>query len=200
MPSAQPCCPSLPSCPCPTGATHGIIPEFHSHFSPGFAQDFLPPSLLCSCSALRGKGSQMCWGGSRQSPEFHPVPCADSLYILFEGEKKKPAESLREGWGPGTALAAPAPLGYEVLQAPCPQDGPAETHQHHPTGPQSLSWRWLEVSRPFEKTQLGSNTSTATAGIFGIFGSRVMCCIRSINIHTLQSVFVGWVSLHFKCI
>lgn len=90
MPSAQPCCPSLPSCPCPTGATHGIIPEFHSHFSPGFAQDFLPPSLLCSCSALRGKGSQMCWGGSRQSPEFHPVPCADSLYILFEGEKKNP--------------------------------------------------------------------------------------------------------------
>lgn len=71
-------------------------------------------------------------------------------------------ESLEEGWGPGTALGAQAPRGYQVLQAPLPlarlgpQDGPAETHQHQPTGSQSLSWRCLKVTRPFEKTQLGS--------------------------------------------
>lgn len=159
----------------------------------------LPPS--CAAAQLcEGKAPRCAGEGAGRA--LNSTPCRVRTLCIFclKEKKKKPAESLREGWGPGTALAAPAPRGYKVLQAPCPQDGPAETHQHHPTGPQSLSWRWLEVSRPFEKTQLGSNTSTATAGIFGIFGSRVMCCIRSINIHTLQSVFVGWVSLHFKCI
>lgn len=74
-------------------------------------------------------------------------------------------ESLEEGRGPGTALGAAGTAGLRGPARPLPlaglgpQDGSAETHQHHPTGPQSLSWRWLKVIRPFEKTRLGSKAS-----------------------------------------
>lgn len=96
--------------PCPSEqprgqATHHSVPESSSHFSPRFPprdsaweSPSLSPSLRpprrCSCSALRGKGSQMCSGGSGQSPEFHSVP--GGLFVYFVLRRKYASSPWRK--------------------------------------------------------------------------------------------------------
>lgn len=94
--------------------------------SPSLSPSLRPPRR-CSCSALRGKGSQMCSGGSGQSPEFHSMPGGLFVYFVLRrkyasspwrkaGDQARPCEHTNHG-------ASHPPLAFLCLQ-----DG---SSQHH---------------------------------------------------------------------
>lgn len=145
----------------PRAASLNSIPISALALLRGRAREFppsLPPSLPLSRAAARlceGKAPRCAGEGAGRA--LNSTPCrVDSLYILLEGE------NMWSPWRKAGEQARPRELRHRGAASPLPwarlgpQDGPAETHQHHPTGPQSLSWRCLKVTKPFEKRRLGS--------------------------------------------
>lgn len=113
----------------------------------------LRPPWWCSCSALRGKGSQMCLRGSGQSPEFHSV--LSRLFVYFVLRRKYASSPRRKAGDQARPCdhtehrdCKPSTLGFSLLvgwQLSAPSA--AEAHLHYTTGPSTL--HCLEA--PFQK-------------------------------------------------